>query len=198
MLLADSMKKNRLEAFSDGVIAIIITIMVLELRPPDSASVADLATVLPGWLRYLLSYLYVGIYWVNHHALLDRVSRVDAGSLWANLHLLFWMSLIPYVTAWAGENPMEPVPVALYGLILLMCSISFMLLSWRLHATERIARHATRRPNKNGVSIGLYSLAILISLWSPPLGSLIHVLLALVWIYPDRSPDRSKPEMFDE
>ncbi|MFC5460981.1 TMEM175 family protein [Massilia niabensis] len=180
------MNKNRLEAFSDGVIAIIITIMVLELRPPESAAVADLATVFPGWLRYLLSYVYVGIYWINHHALLNKFSRVDGGALWANMHLLFWMSLIPYVTAWAGENPMEPVPVALYGFILLMCSISFMLLSWRLHAAEAVSKQAAGYRNKNRLSIGLYALAILVSLSHPPTGSLIHVLLALIWIYPDR------------
>lgn len=177
------MKKNRIEAFSDGVIAIIITIMVLELEPPHSTSLSELATVMPGWLRYLLSFVYVGIYWINHHALLDRVERVDGAVLWTNLHLLFWMSLIPYVTAWAGENPMESGPVALYGLILLMCSISFSLLSWRLRMAGAGDTVSWER-GKNRLSIALYALAIVLSLWYAPLGAVIHVLLAVLWLIP--------------
>jgi uncharacterized membrane protein len=185
------MNKNRLEAFSDGVIAIIITIMVLELKPPHSTNAADLAGVLPGWLRYALSFVYVGIYWVNHHALLDRIAKVDGAALWANLHLLFWMSLIPYVTAWAGEHPMAPVPVALYGVVLLLCSISFMLLSWRLDVGA--GGHAMAwGSRKNRVSIVLYALAIGLSLWYAPLGSVIHVLLALLWLMPERPGHRSQ------
>jgi len=180
-----TMSKNRLEAFSDGVIAIIITIMVLELQPPHGTSAADLANVLPGWLRYALSFVYVGIYWVNHHALLDRVARVDGAALWANLHLLFWMSLIPWVTAWAGEHPMAPVPVAMYGVVLLLCSISFMLLSWRLGGEG--AGHAMAwGSRKNRLSIVLYAVAIGVSLFYPPLGSAIHVALALLWLMPGR------------
>ncbi|WP_020653373.1 TMEM175 family protein [Massilia niastensis] len=185
------MNKTRLEAFSDGVIAIIITIMVLELKPPHSTTAADLASVLPGWLRYLLSFVYVGIYWVNHHALLDRVTRVDGAGLWANLHLLFWMSLIPYVTAWAGENPMAPVPVALYGVILLLCSISFILLSWRLGVANAAGNTLSWRNRKNQLSIVLYSLAVLLSLWYAPLGPIIHVILAIVWIRPDIRESRA-------
>ena len=177
------MNKNRLEAFSDGVIAIIITIMVLELKPPHGTSVADLAEVLPGWLRYALSFVYVGIYWINHHALLDRVVKVDGAALWANLHLLFWMSLIPWVTAWAGENPMAEVAVALYGVVLLLCSVSFMLLSWRLDLEAGHAHSWGSR--KNRLSIVLYALAIVLSLWYAPLGALIHVLLALLWMMPE-------------
>jgi len=177
------MTKNRLEAFSDGVIAIIITIMVLELQPPHGTALADLVAVLPGWLRYALSFVYVGIYWVNHHALLDRVAKVDGAALWANLHLLFWMSLIPYVTAWAGEHPMAPLPVALYGVVLLLCSISFMLLSWRLDVESAHAMAWGSR--KNRLSIVLYALAVAVSLWYPPLGALVHVLLALLWLMPE-------------
>ncbi len=176
------MKKNRLEAFSDGVIAIIITIMVLELKPPHGTSTADLAQVLPGWLRYALSFVYVGIYWVNHHALLDRVRKVDGAVLWANLHLLFWMSLIPYATAWAGENPMAPVPGALYGAVLLLCSVSFLLLSWRLDVET--GHPVSWGSRKNRFSIGLYALAIGLSLWYAPLGAAVHVLLALLWLMP--------------
>jgi uncharacterized membrane protein len=181
-----AMSKNRLEAFSDGVIAIIITIMVLELKPPHGTGAADLLDVLPGWLRYALSFVYVGIYWVNHHALLDRVAKVDGAALWANLHLLFWMSLIPYVTAWAGEHPMAPVPVALYGVVLLLCSISFLLLSWRLEGKG--GGHAMAwGSRKNRLSIVLYAVAIGAALVYPPLGSAIHVALALLWLMPERA-----------
>jgi len=180
-----SMAKTRLEAFSDGVIAIIITIMVLELQPPHGVEVADLLQVLPGWLRYALSFVYVGIYWVNHHALLDRVAKVDGAALWANLHLLFWMSLIPWVTAWAGEHPMAPLPVALYGAVLLACSISFLLLSWRLKG-EGGGQAMAWGSRKNRLSIGLYAVAIVLSLWYAPLGSAIHVVLAVLWLVPEQ------------
>jgi len=183
-----TMSKGRLEAFSDGVIAIIITIMVLELKPPHGTAVADLAQVLPGWLRYALSFVYVGIYWVNHHALFDRVKKVDGAALWANLHLLFWMSLVPYVTAWAGENPMAPLPVALYGVVLLLCSISFMLLAWRLDVSA--GGHAMAwGSRKNRISIALYALAIVLSLWYAPLGPVIHVVLAAFWLMPQAPQD---------
>lgn len=186
------MNKNRLEAFSDGVIAIVITIMVLELKPPHSTQLDDVAAVLPGWLRYALSYVYVGIYWVNHHALLERVARVDGRALWANLHLLFWMSLIPFVTAWAGEHPMASGPVALYGVVLLMCSISFMLLSWSLNAGGGIGHALSWQSGKNRLSIGLYALAVLLALVYAPLGALIHVLLALLWLMPSGAPKGSE------
>ncbi|KQQ92057.1 hypothetical protein ASF77_08120 [Massilia sp. Leaf139] len=185
------MGKGRLEAFSDGVIAIIITIMVLELKPPQGTALADLTQVLPGWLRYALSFVYVGIYWVNHHALVERVAKVDGALLWANLHLLFWMSLIPWVTAWAGENPMAPVPVALYGVLLLLCSVSFMLLSWRLQRETDPDHVAAWGSRKNRVSIVLYALAIGLSLMHPPLGAVVHVLLALLWLVPERAPRTS-------
>lgn len=181
------MNKSRLEIFSDGVIAIAITIMVLELEPPHAVGLADLGTVLPGLLRYLLSFVYVGIYWVNHHALMDRVSRVDGGVLWANLHLLFWLSLIPFVTAWAGEHPMESGPVALYGAVLLMCSVAFMLLARLLRArgySDARSRHALWQDRTNYLSILLYALAIGLSVWYAPAGSVIHVIVALLWLRP--------------
>ncbi len=178
------MGKGRLEALSDGVIAIIITIMVLELKPPHGTQVADLAGVLPGWLRYALSFVYVGIYWVNHHALLARVTKVDGAVLWANLHLLFWMSLIPYVTAWAGEHPMASAPVALYGLVLLMCSISFMLLSWRLGTLGGVDHAHAWQSRKNRLSVALYASAVALALWYAPLGSALHVVLAALWLVP--------------
>ncbi|MEH6434523.1 TMEM175 family protein [Massilia sp. DD77] len=180
------MNKNRLEAFSDGVIAIIITIMVLELKPPHSADLHHVAEVLPGWLRYALSYVYVGIYWVNHHALFERVARVDWRTLWANLHLLFWMSLIPFVTAWAGENPMASGPVALYGVVLLLCSISFSVLAWSIDAGGAAPHALSWRSAKSRLSIALYALAVLLSLVYAPLGAVIHVLLAVLWLVPAR------------
>jgi uncharacterized membrane protein len=178
------MNKTRLEAFSDGVIAIIITIMVLELKPPESDTLHAAASTIPAWLRYALSFVYVGIYWVNHHALLDKVRVVDWAALWANLHLLFWMSLIPYVTAWAGEHPMASAPVALYGVVLLMCSISFMLLSWRLGTLGGVDHAHAWQSGKNRLSITLYATAIALALWYAPLGSALHVVLVVLWLLP--------------
>lgn len=178
------MNKNRLEAFSDGVIAIIITIMVLELRPPETTSWRGVASVAPGWLRYALSFVYVGIYWVNHHALLDDVRKVDWAALWANLHLLFWMSLIPFVTAWAGEFPLASGPAALYGLVLLMCSLSFMLLSWRLGTLGGVDHAHAWQSGKNRLSLLLYATAIGLALWYAPFAAALHVLLAVLWLTP--------------
>ena len=180
------MKKGRLEAFSDGVIAIILTIMVLELAPPQGTSAGDLLAVAPGWLRYGLSFVYVGIYWINHHALLERVEQVDWAVLWANLHLLFWMSLIPFVTAWAGEHPRAPLPIALYGVVLFLCSVSFMLLSWRLGFLTGLDHAHTWQNAKNRLSLAMYALAVLVALWQPALAAVIHVLLAALWLVPTR------------
>lgn len=185
------MNKTRLEAFSDGVIAIIITIMVLELRPPASSTLHDAAAVIPSWLRYALSFVYVGIYWVNHHAMLDRVRSVDWAALWANLHLLFWMSLIPFVTAWAGEHPMASAPVALYGVVLLMCSISFMLLSWRLGTLGGFDHAHSWQNAKIRLSVALYAAAVVLALWYAPLGSALHVVLVCLWLVPQTASARA-------
>ncbi|NHZ43098.1 TMEM175 family protein [Massilia aquatica] len=184
------MNKVRLEAFSDGVIAIIITIMVLELKTPHGPAPHDLAPVLPVMLRYLLSFIYVGIYWINHHYLFDKVHKVDGVAMWANLHLLFWISLIPFVTAWAGEHPFDSVPVAMYGVVLLMCSIGFVVLDEVLR--RRGAMHSgPARPSwmerKNLASMLLYALAIPLALWYAPAGSAVHVIVALLWLRP-RAP----------
>jgi len=180
------MTKTRLEAFSDGVIAVILTIMVLELTPPHGTAVGDMLAVVPGWLRYALSFVYVGIYWVNHHALFERVERVDWATLWANLHLLFWMSLIPFVTAWVAEHPTAPAPVALYGVVLFLCSVSFMLLSWRLGTLAGLDHAHTWQNAKNRLSLAMYALAVVVALWHPPLAAVIHVLLAALWLVPNR------------
>ncbi|SFD71140.1 Uncharacterized membrane protein [Massilia yuzhufengensis] len=148
--------------------------------------------MLPGWLRYSLSYVYVGIYWVNHHALLDRVERVDGRALWANLHLLFWISLIPFVTAWAGEHPMDPGPVSLYGVVLLLCSVAFMLLAASLRGAGASHPDLAWDSRKNRLSIFLYALAVAVSVWMPPFGALIHVVLALLWLRPAAA--RAVPE----
>lgn len=183
------MNKARLEAFSDGVIAIAITIMVLELKVPHGTDWTDVLPLLPILLSYLLSYIYVGIYWVNHHHLLHAARQVNGPILWANLHLLFWMSLIPFVTNWVAEHRLESAPVALYGLVLLMCSIAFRLLAHALVAREergsRLAL-ALGKGRKNWISIGLYALAIGLSMWQPVLGTVIYVLVAGLWFIPDR------------
>ena len=176
------MNSTRIAAFSDGVIAIVITIMVLELKVPHGAQAAELAPVLPVMLRYLLSFVYVGIYWINHHALLDQARRLGAGAMWANLHLLFWMSLIPFVTAWAGEHPLAALPVALYGAVLLMCSISFLVLAAALGLHGR--DHWKER--KNTLSIALYALAAGLAFWYAPAASLLHVAIAALWLRPGR------------
>lgn len=182
------MNKARLEAFSDGVIAIVITIMVLGLRTPHGAGLADLFKLVPQLLSYVLSFIYVGIYWVNHHHLLQPISRVNGWMLWANLHLLFWLSLIPFVTNWVAEHRRDPVPVASYGAVLLMCSVSFLLLRRTLIASEgsdsRLAK-TIGDDVKNYASIVLYALAIPLSIWSPLSGTAIYVALAVLWFIPD-------------
>jgi uncharacterized membrane protein len=180
--------KSRLEAFSDGVIAIAITIMVLGLQTPRGAALDDLLGLLPQLLSYLLSFVYVGIYWVNHHHLIQAATQVDRRVLWANLHLLFWLSLIPFVTGWVANHHRDTVPVACYGLVLLMCSLSFLLLKRALRRSE--ADHpslaaAIGHGRKNALSIALYALAIPLSLWSPPGATAIYVLLAALWFLPD-------------
>ena len=174
------MNKTRMEAFSDGVIAIVITIMVLELKVPHGAAADDLMPVLPVGLRYLLSFVYVGMYWINHHYLLEEAGRIGARAMWANLHLLFWISLIPFVTAWAGEHPFEATPVALYGAVLLMCSLSFLVLG----AALRVQRRDSWRSTKNLVSIALYVLAIALSFWYAPAASGPHLVVAALWLRP--------------
>lgn len=188
------MNKARLEAFSDGVIAIAITIMVLGLKMPHGADLAELLKLIPQLLSYALSFTYVGIYWVNHHHLLQPVSRVNGRILWANLHLLFWLSLIPFVTNWVAEHHRDPVPVASYGVVLLMCSIAFLLLQRALIAGEgadsRLAK-AIGKDLKNSASIVLYALAIPLSVWSPLAGTVIYVVLAVLWFIPGHRLERS-------
>lgn len=183
------MNKSRVEAFSDGVIAIAITIMVLELRTPESASLDALLTLAPQILSYLLSFIYVGIYWLNHHHLLSIAERVNRSVLLANLNLLFWLSLIPFVTGWIAGHHRDTLPVALYGFVLLMCSASFLWLKMTLSDAVRdhpLAATTIGSSRKNKWSIFLYGLAITSSYWTPLAASFLYVILALLWFIPDR------------
>jgi uncharacterized membrane protein len=187
------MGKGRVEAFSDGVIAIIITIMVLELRPPAGARLADLAPLLPVFAGYVLSFVYIGIYWNNHHHMMHAVRAVDGSILWANLHLLFWLSMVPFATAWMGRSPLAPGPVALYGVVLLMNALAYTLLQTRLirreGADSTLAR-ATRQDLKGKGSIAAYVAAVIAAAFVPVLSLILYVAVAAVWFVPDRRVER--------
>ena len=183
------MNKNRLEAFSDGVIAIIITIMVLELKVPHGEGIDALAPLIPVFLSYVLSFVYVGIYWNNHHHMLHACHRVTGPILWANLHLLFWLSLFPFATAWMGENHFAKVPSAFYGVILLMAAIAYLILQQLIIAsqgTDSLLKKAVGDDYKGRLSPVLYLIAIAAAFWSQWLSQALYVLVALVWLVPDR------------
>ncbi|WP_062791547.1 TMEM175 family protein [Aquitalea pelogenes] len=188
------MGKNRLEAFSDGVIAIIITIMVLELKVPHDSSLAALAALWPVFLSYVLSFVYVGIYWNNHHHFYHVVRHVDGRVLWANLHLLFWLSLLPFVTGWMGENHMESLPVALYGVVLLMSALAWYVMQRTLlcvPGNREVLLHALGRDRKGRLSPLFYLLGIGLSFYSSWLGAAVYGLLALWWLIPDRRMEQA-------
>jgi uncharacterized membrane protein len=182
--------KGRLEAFSDGVLAIIITIMVLELRVPHGDSFEALRPLAPVFLAYVLSFLYVGIYWNNHHHMLHAARHVTGGILWANLHLLFWLSLLPFATGWAGENHFAAMPTAAYGFVLFMAAIAYWTLQQRILASEgpdsALARAVGRRDWKGRLSPVAYVLAIGLAFVAPWAAQLLYVAVALVWLVPDR------------
>ena len=183
------MSKSRLEAFSDGVIAIIITIMVLEMEVPHGADVRSLRPLIPVFLSYLLSFIHVGIYWNNHHHLLQAVRRVTGGVLWANLHLLFWLSLIPFVTGWMGENNFAAWPVFFYGVVLFFSGVAYFLLERQLVSAEGQESPLVRalgRDRKAKFSIFLYLVAIGLALWAPWISCGLYVLVAATWLIPDR------------
>lgn len=183
------MGKNRLEAFSDGVIAILITIMVLELKVPHGADPAALRPLIPVFLSYVLSFIYLGIYWNNHHHMLHTLHAVTGPVLWANLHLLFWLSLIPFTTGWMGENHFAAMPSALYGLVLLMAAIAYRILQCLIIAAQgpdSLLQKAIGRDLKGKASVMLYALASVAAFWSAWLSQAIYVLVALVWLIPDR------------
>jgi uncharacterized membrane protein len=183
------MGKGRLEAFSDGVLAIIITIMVLELKVPHGEQLQALAPLLPVFLSYVLSFVYVGIYWNNHHHMLHATTHVTGPMLWANLHLLFWLSLFPFATGWLGENHFAAAPSALYGIVLLMAAIAYVVLQQLIIAAEgpnSVLGRAIGRDWKGKVSPLLYVAGIVVTHWSSTLAQFIYVTVALMWLVPDR------------
>jgi len=183
------MGKGRLEAFSDGVIAILITIMVLELKVPHGSDFTSLKPLLPVIISYILSFIYIGIYWNNHHHMMQAVEFINGGILWSNLHLLFWLSLIPFVTAWMGENHFSTVPVVLYGFILVMNAIAYSILSValiKLHGKDSALGLAVGKGTKGKISIAIYLTAILLSLINPWIGFALYVVVAVIWFIPDR------------
>ena len=183
------MKKGRIEAFSDGVIAIIITIMVLEMQVPHGQDLHALRPLLPIFFSYVLSFVYVGIYWNNHHHMLHATTRITGAALWANLHLLFWLSLFPFASGWMGENHFASAPSALYGAVLLMAAIAYLILQQTIIAAEgpgSLLRRAIGRDWKGRLSPALYVVAVISTLWSPLIAQAIYVSAALIWLVPDR------------
>ena len=192
------MTPGRLEAFSDGVLAILITIMVLELKVPHSAELHALRPLVPVFLSYVLSFVYIGIYWNNHHHLLKRTSTVTGGILWANLDLLFWLSLVPFGTAWMGENSFAPIPTAVYGVILLLAALAYYLLVRALISAPGQApaiATALGSNRKGQVSPVIYAIAVPISLVAPWLAFALYVAVAVLWIVPDRRIERALAPM---
>jgi uncharacterized membrane protein len=187
------MNTSRLEAFSDGVLAIIITIMVLELQVPHGTELAALIPLGPVILSYILSFVYIGIYWNNHHHMLHVTRRVSGGILWANLHLLFWLSVVPFVTAWMGENHFAPIPTAAYGVVLFMAGAAYFMLQQLIIASqgsESILRAAVGDDWKGKLSPVLYAVAIPLALWWPWVAGTIYAAVAIMWLVPDRRIER--------
>jgi len=185
--------KNRLEAFSDGVLAIIITIMVLEIKAPHGGSLESLRLLIPVFLSYLLSFVYIGIYWNNHHHMLHTCRGVTGAMLWANLHLLFWLSLFPFATAWMGENYFARMPSAVYGLILLMAANAYWLLQTTIiksQGRDSLLKKAVGSDWKGKLSPLLYLTGVVATLWSPTVSQGFYVLVALIWLVPDRRIER--------
>ena len=182
------MGKGRLEAFSDGVLAIIITIMVLEMKVPHGDSLASLKPLLPVFMSYILSFVYIGIYWNNHHHMLHAARHINGKTLWANTHLLFWLSLIPFVTGWMGENNFSTMPVALYGVVLLMAGIAYYILAHNLaglHGKDSTLAEAIGKDRKGIFSVLILAIGIGLSLIKPVLGLIVYALIAVIWFIPD-------------
>jgi uncharacterized membrane protein len=187
------MRTTRLEAFSDGVLAIIITIMVLELRVPHEATLAALGPLWPVFVSYVLSFIYLGIYWNNHHHMLHVCARVTGGILWANLHLLFWLSLVPFVTGWMGENHFAPVPTAAYGGVLLLAAVAYWILQRtiiRSQGPESVLARAVGRDVKGKLSPLFYALAIPGAFVHPWIAGVLYIAVALMWLLPDQRIER--------
>jgi uncharacterized membrane protein len=192
------MNKSRLEAFSDGVLAILITIMVLELKVPHGNDLSSLKPLIPVFISYVLSFLYLGIYWNNHHHLLHTVKIVSGGILWANLHLLFWLSLIPFVTNWVGETNFSPLPISLYGVNLLMAALAYYILQLQImqkHGQDSLLAKAIGNDLKGKMSLVLYFSAIWLSILSEWIALGIYTLVALIWLIPDKRIERVYEEI---
>lgn len=188
------MGKGRLEAFSDGVLAIIITIMVLEMKVPHGSNLDALQPLLPVFISYVLSFIYIGIYWNNHHHLLHAIERVDGRVLWANLHLLFWLSLVPFTTAWMGENHFAAPPVALYGAVLLMAGFAYFLLTAALiahHGRDSTLARAVGRDIKGKISVVAYAAALPLAFWSAWAALAVYGAVAVLWLVPDRRIEKN-------
>ncbi|TFG46108.1 MAG: DUF1211 domain-containing protein [Gemmatimonadales bacterium] len=187
------MTTGRLEAFSDGVMAIIITIMVLEMKVPHGADFAALRPLTPVFLSYVLSFVYLGIYWNNHHHTMHAVHRVSGSVLWANLHLLFWLSLVPFVTGWMGENHFAPAPVALYGFVLLMAALAYTIMvraALRVEGPDSNLARAIGRDRKGNISVVLYVIGIVASFFQVWVAGAVFVAVALIWLIPDQRIER--------
>ncbi|UOK42016.1 MULTISPECIES: TMEM175 family protein [Flavobacterium] len=183
------MNKNRLEAFSDGVLAIIITIMVLELKVPEGKDIESLLPLFPKFLSYVMSFIYVGIYWNNHHHMMHTVKRVTGGILWANLHLLFWLSLFPFVTAWIGENNFAPFPMTMYGIVLLMAAIAYFVLQSQIlknHGSDSVLSKAIGSDLKGKISPILYLIGIICANFNAIIAGVMYIAVALMWLIPDK------------
>ena len=183
------MKKGRLEAFSDGVLAIIITIMVLEFKAPENGTFEALKPMIPKFISYIMSFIYVGIYWNNHHHLLQIVNKVNGRMLWANLILLFWLSLLPFATSWMGENRFAQNTVAAYGFILMMCAISFNILQWvalKSEGPDSPLAIVMRNSTKEMISTGIYFVAIVLSFFYPLISLFLFFVVAMIWLIPDK------------
>jgi len=183
------MNKTRLEAFSDGVLAIIITIMVLELKIPHGADMAALRPLLPVFLSYVLSFIYLGIYWNNHHHLLQATRRVNGAILWANLHLLFWLSLVPFTTGWMGENHFAPLPTAIYGVVLLCAAIAYVLLQYLIikhDDSDHVLASAVGKDRKGKISLACYLAAIPLAFVNQWIADVLYVVVAAIWLIPDK------------
>ena len=187
------MDKGRLEAFSDGVIAILITIMVLDLRTPAGPDWAALRPMAPMFLSYVLSFVFIGIYWNNHHHMIQTCSRVNGKVLWANLHLLFWLSLVPFVTHWMGESHFAPLPAAMYGIVLILAAAAYTILQnclVVLHGNDSKLAAAVGSDQKGKLSLALYAIAIPLAFSRPRFAGAIYVIVALIWLVPDRRIER--------
>lgn len=187
------MNKGRMEAFSDGVLAIIITIMVLEIKVPHGSALSDLLPLIPIFLSYVLSFIYLGIYWNNHHHMMHTVKKVTGTILWANLHLLFWLSLVPFVTGWMGENSFAQIPMALYGVVLLMAAIAYFILQKQIiksHGTDSVLAKAIGKDIKGKLSPILYIMGIAFAWVSVWISGALFILVALMWLAPDKRIER--------